>query len=390
MKEHMKFVSDELKELEKSGLYRRLRTITSNQEARVSIGGKEYVSFSSNNYLGLANHPKVKEAAINAIEQYGCGAGASRLIVGTMELHDRLEKRIAQFEGKPASILFCSGYVANVGTITSLVGEGDAIIVDRLNHASIIDAARLSGAKLLVYPHKNVAKLEQILESYKKYKRKLIVTDAVFSMDGDFAPLKEIVALAKKHKAMTMIDEAHATGVIGESGRGVAEHLNVFKDIDIIMGTLSKAIGSLGGYVVGSRKLIEYLQNKARSFIYTTALPPAVCAASIAAFDIIETQASIRDRFWQRVNLLKKGLKDIGFDTMGTESHIIPIYIGDAETAMEFSRYLYKNSILVPAIRFPTVPKGTARLRVTVIATHTRRDINRLITVLEEAKKIFL
>lgn len=386
----MKFISEELKELERSGLYRRLRTITSNQEAHVTIGGKDYISFSSNNYLGLANHPGVKESAINAIKQYGCGAGASRLIVGTMELHTKLEERIAQFEDKPAAILFCTGYVANVGVITSLVGQGDAVILDRLNHASIVDAARLSGAKILVYPHRDADRLEAILERYKNYKKRLIVTDTVFSMDGDLAPLPDIVKLAKDYDAMFMIDEAHATGVIGENGRGVSEYFGVSKDIDVIMGTLSKAVGSLGGFVVGSEELISYLHNKARSFIYTTALPPAVCAASIASLDIIESDPELREKFWERVNLVKEGLRKLKFDLMDTESHIIPILIGNEKTTMEMSRYLYENGILVAGIRTPTVPKNTARLRITVMVTHTRKDITKLLSILEEAKKIFL
>lgn len=386
----MKFISEELKELERSGLYRRLRTITSNQEAHITIGGKDYISFSSNNYLGLANHPKVKEAAINAIKQYGCGAGASRLIVGTMELHTHLEERIAQFEDKPAAILFCTGYVANVGVITSLVGKGDAVILDRLNHASIVDASRLSGAKILVYPHRDIERLEFILKKYKDYRRRLIVTDTVFSMDGDTAPLPDIVDLAKEYGAMVMIDEAHATGVIGENGRGAAEQFGVSKEIDVIMGTLSKAVGSLGGFVVGSHELISYLHNKAHSFIYTTALPPAVCAASIVSFDIIEGQPELREKFWERLNLVKDGLHKLDFDLMDTESHIIPILIGSEKTTMEISRYLYENGILAPGIRVPTVPKNTARLRITVMATHSRRDITRLLSTLEEAKKIFL
>jgi len=386
----MKFISEELKELEQSGLYRRLRTITSNQEAHVTIGGKDYISFSSNNYLGLASHPKVKESAINAIKLYGCGAGASRLIVGTMELHTKLEERIAAFEDKPAAILFCTGYVANVGVITSIVGEGDAVIVDHLNHASIIDAARLSGAKLLVYPHKDMKKLESILKRYKEYKKRLIVTDTVFSMDGDFALLPDIVKLAKKYGAITMVDEAHATGVIGDGGRGVCEYYGISKDIDIVMGTLSKAVGGLGGFVVGSQELISYLHNKARSFIYTTALPPAVCAAAITAFDIIEAENELRYKFWERVALIRNGLKDIGFNLVSTESHILPVIIGNEKTAMEMSRYLYENGVLVPGIRYPTVAKGDARLRITVMVTHTRKDITKLLSVLAEAKKIFL
>lgn len=390
MKKNMEFISEELKELEQSGLYRRLRTITSNQEAHVTIGGKDYISFSSNNYLGLANNPKVKESAISAIKLYGCGAGASRLIVGTMELHTKLEERIAQFEGKPAAILFCSGYVANVGVITSLVGPGDAIILDHFNHASIVDAARLSGAKLLAYPHKDMKKLEGILKRYKDFRKRLIVTDTVFSMDGDFAPLPDIVGLAKKYDVMTMVDEAHATGVIGVNGRGVSEHFGVAKDIDVIMGTLSKAVGSLGGFVVGSQELVSYLHNKARSFIYTTALPPAVCAASITSFDIISGEPELREKFWERVDIVKKGLQRSGFDLMDTESHIIPVLVGSEKTVMEMSRYLYENGVLAAGIRTPTVPKNTARLRITIMVTHTRKDITKLLSICEEAKKIFL
>lgn len=386
----MKFISDELRELEESGLYRRLRIVTSHQDAHITIGGKRYVSFSSNNYLGLATHPKVKEAAIEAIKKFGCGAGASRLIVGTMELHTRLEDRIAEFEGRPAAILFCSGYVANVGVITALVGKDDAVIIDRLNHASIIDAARLSGAKILVYPHKDMKKLESILKRYTEFRRKLIVTDTVFSMDGDIAPLPEIVTLAKKYDAITMVDEAHATGLFGENGRGIAEYLGVSDQVDIILGTLSKTVGSLGGFVVGSPELISYLQNKARSFIYTTALPPAVCAASIAALDIIESEPNLRERFWDNVGFVKRHLEKMGFNLMGSQTHIIPVLIGDAKTTMEISRYLFENGILVPGIRMPTVPRGTARLRITTMATHTHRDLTKLIEIMGEVKKIFL
>lgn len=386
----MKFISEELKELERSGLYRRLRTITSNQEAHVIIGGRDYISFSSNNYLGLASHPAVKEAAINAIQQFGCGAGASRLIVGTMELHTQLEKRIADFFGRPAAILFCTGYVANAGVITALVGKNDAVIVDHLNHASIIDAARLSSAKLLVYRHKDMNRLEAILKRYNNFKKRLIVTDSVFSMDGDFAPLQRIVELGRQYNAFVMVDEAHATGVIGENGRGVSEYCGVLDQVDIVMGTLSKAVGSLGGFIVGGKDLISYLQNKAHSFIYTTALPPSVCAAAIAALDIISKEPELREKLWERVDIVKHGLKKLGFNLMETESHIIPVLIGDARTTMEISRYLYKNGILVPGIRIPTVPQNTARLRITLMAKHTHRDINRLLTVCEEAKKIFL
>lgn len=383
----MEFVDQELAELEKNGLYRRLRMITSSQESSVEIAGKRYLSFCSNNYLGLATDHRMIEAAVAATQKYGCSAGASRLISGTMRLHADLEDKIALFEEKSAAILFTTGYCANVGAITSLVGEGDAVILDRLNHASIVDAARLSRAKLYVYEHNNMEKLEGILKRAAKSRRRLIITDGVFSMDGDMAPLPTIVELARKYEAYTMVDEAHATGVLGAKGRGVAEHFNVEDKIDIIMGTLSKAVGSLGGFVVGDVPLIEFLKNKARSFIYTTALPPAVCAASLTALEIIQSTPELRKNYLQAVESLKRELRNMGFDLMATQTHIIPILIKDPVKTMEISKYIYENGILIPAIRIPTVPKNTNRLRITLMATHTRQDIDRLLNVMQDVKK---
>ncbi len=385
----MKFLTKELTELEKNGLYRRLRMITSSQEASVEIAGKKYLSFCSNNYLGLANHPKVIEASIEATRKYGCGAGASRLISGTMQLHSELEDRLAQFEEKSSAILFTTGYCANVGSITSLVNEEDTIILDKLNHASIVDAARLSRAKLQVYPHKDMERLETILKRSQKYRRRLIVTDGIFSMDGDMAPLPDIVNLAHKYEAYTMVDEAHATGVVGAKGRGTAEHFNVEDKIDVIMGTLSKALGSLGGFVVGESALIEFLKNKARSFIYTTALPPGVCMASIVALEIVQTDVSYRKQYLDKVAALKKELQKLQFDLMGTESHIIPVLIQDPFKTMEISKYLYEKGILIPAIRIPTVPKGTNRLRISLMATHTKEEIAKLLNVMTDVRKKF-
>jgi 8-amino-7-oxononanoate synthase len=385
----MDFLSKELQELEKSGLYRRLRIIASSQEATVIISNKKYLSFSSNNYLGLATHPRLKEAAVEAIQKYGCGAASSRLISGTMELHDQLEKRIALFEGKEAAILFPTGYTANVGTITALVDEKDVIILDKLNHASIIDAARLSRAKLQVYPHCDPVKLDAVLKKCAKYRRKLVITDSVFSMDGDVAPLPRIVDVVKKHGAILMVDEAHATGILGENGRGASEYFRVDDRIDVKMGTLSKAVGSLGGFVVGSSDLVDFLRNKARSFIYTTALPPAVCAASIAALDIIEDEPELRQKYWENVAYIRDGLKSMGFDTMQSETQIIPVLISDERKTMEISKFLYENRILVPGIRFPTVPKKRARLRLTIMATHTKEDLIKLMTALEKVKQKF-
>ncbi|MDP8263594.1 MAG: 8-amino-7-oxononanoate synthase [Candidatus Ancaeobacter aquaticus] len=385
----LSFLTKELEELEKSGLYRRLRIISSSQEAQVIIGKKKYLSFSSNNYLGLATHQRVKDAAIEAIKKYGCGAASSRLISGTMELHDQLEKRIALFEGKEAAILYPTGYTANVGTITSLVDENDVILLDRLNHASIIDAARLSKAKIAVYPHCDPAKLNAALKRYSKHRRKLVITDSVFSMDGDLAPLPQIIEVAKKHDAIIMIDEAHATGVLGENGRGASEYFRVEDTIDIKMGTLSKAVGGLGGFVVGSSDLIEFLRNKARSFIYTTALPPAVCAASIEALNIIEDDPERRQKYWDMVTYIRNGLKSMGYNTGASSTQIIPVIIGDEKKTMEISKFLYENNILAPGIRYPTVPKNEARVRLTMMATHSQEDIIKLLSAFEKIKQKF-
>ncbi len=385
----MDFLSKELQELRDKGLYRNLRTITGPQESRVTIEGKEYLLFAANNYLGLANHPQVKKASLEAIERYGVGAGASRLISGTMELHSRLEERIARFKRRESAILFSSGYLANLGVITSLVGRDDVVIVDRLNHASIIDAARLSLAKLLVYPHKDMLRLERILANCQNYKKRLVVTDSIFSMNGDIAPLPEIVSLAERYGAFVMIDEAHATGVLGEKGRGAEEHFGLEGKIDIVMGTLSKAVGSLGGFVAGSRKLIEYLKNRARSFIYTTALPPGVCAASLAGLDLIENEPLYRKRLWQNVKYIRDGLLKMGFDLMGSETQIIPILIGEVEKTMEISEYLFSQGIFIPGIRPPTVPADRCRLRMSLMATHTREDLDRLLEVFGMIKRKF-
>ncbi len=385
----MEFLSEELAELEKNGLYRRLRMITSSQEAQVSIAGKKYLSFCSNNYLGLANHPQVVEAAVRATQEYGCGAGASRLISGTMQLHTELEDRLAQFEEKSSAIVFTTGYCANVGSITSLMNEEDTIILDKLNHASIVDAARLCRAKLQVYPHKDMNRLEEILKRSKQFRRRLIVTDGVFSMDGDMAPLPEIVDLARKYEAYTMVDEAHSTGVIGEKGRGVAEFYNVEDKVDIIMGTLSKALGSLGGFVVGDTSLVEFLKNKARSFIYTTALPPGVCMAAIAALDIVQGDVSYRKQYLDKVAYLKQNLEKLDFDLMGSETQIIPVLIKDAVKTMEISKFLYEKGVLIPGIRIPTVPKDTNRLRISLMASHTKDDIDHLLNLMTEIRKKF-
>ncbi|HDY68390.1 MAG: 8-amino-7-oxononanoate synthase [Candidatus Scalindua sediminis] len=379
----MEKISNELKKIKKSGLYRELNIVEGAQGPHVKIKGRKYISFCSNNYLGLANHPEIAKAVEDAVKKYGWGAGASRLISGNMKLHETLEEEISKFKRKEATIVFPTGYMANIGTICSLVSSGDLVICDRLNHASIIDGCRLSGATFRVYPHRDTVKLENILKKSSKYPRKLIVTDTVFSMDGDLAPLPDIVRIARKYKAMVMVDEAHGTGVFGKNGRGVVEHFNLNEKVNIVMGTLSKAVGSLGGFVSGDKNLINYLRNKARTFMYTTALPPAVCAASIAGIKLIQKDHSLRESLWRNVHYVKEGLKLLNLNLVSSESPIIPVMIGDAKKAVNMSSFLFESGVLIPAIRPPTVPDKSSRLRVTVMATHTRADLDKLIDVLK-------
>ncbi len=378
----MKHISDELKKIKRAGLYRELNIVEGSQGTHIEIKGKTYLSFCSNNYLGLANNPLVIKAVKDAVEKYGWGTGASRLVSGNMRMHKALEGEISRFKEKEASIVFPTGYMANIGTISSLVSKGDLVICDKLNHASIIDGCRLSGADFRVYPHCDMEKLENILKKSTKYPHKLIVTDTVFSMDGDIAPLPDIVRIAHKYKAMVMVDEAHGTGVFGKKGRGVVEHFNLSKKVSIVMGTLSKAVGSLGGYVSGDADLINFLRNKARPFMYTTALPPAVCAASITGIKLIRKNPSLRKSLWNNVRYLKEKLDLLNLNVIPSESPIIPILIGDAKKAVDVSKILYKNGILIPAIRPPTVPARSSRLRMTVMSTHTKKDLEKLLDVL--------
>ncbi|MCF6158604.1 MAG: 8-amino-7-oxononanoate synthase [wastewater metagenome] len=373
----MDFILHELKMLKNMGLMRECRIIEGTQGPHVHIQGKPYISFCSNNYLGLANHAKIKQAAVEAIHRYGWGTGASRLISGNMMLHEELEKKIAEFKGTEAAILFPTGYMANLGALCTLVARGDIVIGDKLNHASIIDGCRQSGATFRIYPHKNMSQLESLLRKSSTFRRRLIVTDSVFSMDGDIAPLPDIVNLAKKYDAMLMVDDAHATGVFGQQGKGMIEYYSLEGKIDIIMGSLSKAVGSIGGFIAGSKCLIEFLRNKARSFMYTTALPPAVCAASLAGLTLIQENTSLIDTLWKNITGVRSQLAQFS-NTIRVESPIIPIIIGSAEDALSLSLRLYKNGILIPAIRPPTVPPGTSRLRISLMATHTEEDIHTL------------
>ena len=372
----------QLDELKSRNLLRKMHTLNSAQDRRVLINGKWYVSFCSNNYLGLANHPKVKEAAAQAIEKYGWGAGASRLISGNFELHQELERKITDFKNCEAAIVFPTGYMANVGTITALVGADDAVICDRLNHASIIDGVRMSGARLFVYKHCDCESLEEALKRTQKYRRRLVITDTIFSMDGDVAPLDEIEALARRHGAMLMVDEAHAVGFLGRRGSGAVEHFRLEGKVDIVMGTLSKAIGGIGGYIGGSSTIINFLKNKARSFIYTTALPPAASAAAIAGIEIIEQNPQLLDRLRHNSQYLRAALTAHNIDIQRSTTQIIPIITREAKSALELSQKLYRAGILAPAIRPPSVPDGQSRIRISLMAQHTEEDMNNLVNLI--------
>jgi len=362
-------------QLSKRGLKRFMRTIESDQNAKVQIDGRSLINFCSNNYLGLANDERLITAAKDCMDIQGFGSGASRLVCGNMTAHRQCEEAIAKFKGCEASLLFNTGYMANIGIISSLYNREDTIFSDKLNHASIVDGIQLSNATCRRYAHCDMNVLEEIIKSSESRGKKVIITDSVFSMDGDIAPLDRIVALAEKYHCQVMIDEAHALGVLGEHGKGAAEHFGCEDKIDIQMGTLSKAAGSFGAYCCGSKELIEFLKNKARSFIYTTGQPPSVAAASSQAIDIIKTEPYRRKRLWDNVRFMLSKINDMGFNTLKTETPIIPIIVGDAQIAVEFSERLLKQNILISAIRPPTVPEHTSRLRLTVMATHEQSDL---------------
>ena len=377
----------ELHDRDQRHLLRSLLRIGSRQGPRVSMNGNEVILLCSNDYLGLAGHPALAQAAHTALERYGAGSGASRLVSGNMDLHGELEHRIAGFKGTEAAILFNSGYAANTGVIPAIAGEHDVILSDALNHASIIDGCRLSRAKTVVYRHGDLDHLESLLKGHAACRRKLIVTDGVFSMDGDIAPLPGLVALAERYDAMLMVDDAHGTGVLGKRGRGTAEHFGLEGRVHIQMGTLGKAFGSFGAYVAGDRGLIAYLLNSSRSYIFSTSLPPAVCAASIAALEIVEQEPSRRDRLWQNRLRLADGLASQGIGIGASATPIIPIVAGSAENALKAAEGLLAGGVFAAAIRPPTVHDGSSRIRATVMATHSADDIDRAVAAFGDLKK---
>lgn len=366
----------ELSQLEQKSLLRRVIVVDSYDGPRVTIKGREMLLLCSNDYLGLANHPALRQAAMKTMDHYGFGSGASRLVSGTSLVHWSLENRLALFKGTEAALVFNSGYAANTGIIPAIAGIGDVILSDSLNHASIIDGCRLSRAEVKVYRHKDAGQVETLLKKGLNAKRKLIITDGVFSMDGDIAPLQDLVTLADKYNAILMVDDAHGVGVLGKTGRGTVEHLGLSGRVPIQMGTLGKAFGSFGAYAAGSKELINIFINHARSFIYSTALPPSVCAASLAAIDVLEQEPERRERLCKNRNRFVNGLKSIGISVGDSETPIIPIVIGDSGRALKAAEKLFEYGIYAPAIRPPTVPANAARIRTTVTAAHTEDDID--------------
>ncbi|SDZ34982.1 2-amino-3-ketobutyrate coenzyme A ligase [Proteiniborus ethanoligenes] len=382
------FLKEKIQELKDQGVYRKLPVLEGANDAEVILNGKQVINLSSNNYLGFANHPRLKKASIEAIEKYGAGAGAVRTIIGNMTIHEELEELLAKFKREEAAMVFQSGFNCNAGAIQAITEKGDIIISDELNHASIIDGARLSRADKAVYKHADMDSLEQVLkESRDKYRNILIITDGVFSMDGDIAKLPEIVELAEKYEAMTYVDDAHGSGVLGESGRGTVDHFGLHGRIDFTIGTLSKAIGVVGGYVAGSKTMQEWLNHRGRPILFSTALPPASVGAIIEAIRMLMETTEYTDRLWKNAKHFKQKLGALGFNTGHSETPITPVIIGDEAKTMEFSRRLFDNGVFVSGIVFPTVPKGTGRLRCMVTAGHTEEQLDRAVAVFEKVGK---
>src|SRR5882762_1252240 len=372
----------------RAGTYQPLRVLESESAPESRFDGHAVINLASNNYLGLATHPKLRAAALEATRRYGVGSGAVRTISGTMSVHMQLEERIARFKNVEASVVFQSGFAANSGTVAAILGPEDHIVSDALNHASIIDGCRLSRAKIHVFPHKDVQAAEKILEELAAVPgHKLLITDGVFSMDGDIAPLPGLVEIAERHGAIMMVDDAHSSGVLGRAGRGTVDHFGLHGRVHIQVGTLSKAIGVLGGYVCGSRDLIEFLYARARPFLFSTSHPPAVAASCLAAFDVLEAEPSLIENLWSNTRYFKKALTESGFDTGMSETPITPIMVGDASRAHEFSRGLFAEGLLATGIGFPTVPEGKARVRTIVTATHTREHLDRAVEILRRVAK---
>jgi glycine C-acetyltransferase len=369
------FLDDELNALRAQGLFRPLRVLDGEQAARLSIDHRSVVNLSSNNYLGFTTHPRLRERALDALRAFGVGSGSVRTIAGTMQIHMELERRLAAFKRTESAVVFQSGFTANAGTVAALLGREDVIVSDELNHASIIDGARLSRATIKVFPHRDVAAARAILAALPRSQRTLLVTDGVFSMDGDLGALPGLCDLAEEFGCIMMVDDAHASGVFGAQGRGTIDHFGLHGRVDVQVGTLSKALGALGGYVAGSRALVEFLYRRGRPFLFSTSHPPSVAATCLAALDVLETEPQWMERLWQNTRLFKSGLNALGFDTGSSESPITPVIVGDGALAMRFSDRLFEAGVFAQGIAFPTVARDKARVRTIVTATHTQTDL---------------
>lgn len=384
----LKYLQDNIQDLKDQGVYRKLPVLEGENGAEIVLNGKSVINLSSNNYLGFANHPKLKEAAVKAVEKYGVGAGAVRTIVGNMDIHEELEVLLAEFKREEAAMVFQSGFNCNAGVIQAITGKGDLIISDELNHASIIDGVKLSKADKAIFKHSDMADLRRVLEERRKdYNNVLIITDGVFSMDGDLAKLPEIVELAEAFDALTYVDDAHGSGVLGECGRGTVDHFGLHGRVDFCIGTLSKGIGVIGGYCAGKGVMKEWLSHRGRPILFSTALPPAAVMPIMEALKLLMSTSEYTDRLWSNAKFFKERLGKLGFDTGNSETPITPVIIGDEAKTMEFSRKLLENGVYVSAIVFPTVPKGTGRVRCMVTAGHSEAQLAKAVDVFEKVGK---
>ncbi len=381
------YLGEELESLKQQNLYRRFRILEGEQKAHTTFDHRSVVNLSSNNYLGLTTHPRLRGKALEAVQQYGVGTGSVRTIAGTMELHMELERKLADFKKVEAVVVFQSGFTANAGTVSAILTKEDVVISDELNHASIIDGCRLSRATIKVFPHKDVDAARRIIKELPSTQRRLLITDGVFSMDGDLGPLPDLCALAEETGCIMMVDDAHASGVFGKNGRGTIDHFGVHGRVDVQVGTLSKAIGALGGYVAGTRDLIEFLYHRARPFLFSTSHPPAVAAACIAAIDVLLEEPQIMERLWENTRFFKSGLERLGFDTGLSESPITPVIAGDSAKANALSDRLFQEGVFAQAIGFPTVPRDKARVRTIVTATHTQSELQYALDAFEKVGK---
>ncbi|WP_085523900.1 glycine C-acetyltransferase [Tuberibacillus sp. Marseille-P3662] len=385
MKEQFAYLQNELDQMKEQHTFRELTPLQSEQGSRVTIDGQDVIQLSSNNYLGLTDHPRLKQAAIDAVEAYGAGTGSVRTIAGTLDMHNHLEAKLADFKHTEASLVFQSGFTTNQGVLSSILTDQDVVISDELNHASIIDGIRLTKAARKVYKHVDVNSLEEALQASHDYRVRLVVTDGVFSMDGNIAPLPEIVELCEKYDAILMVDDAHASGVLGQNGRGTVDHFDLNGRVHIQVGTLSKAIGVLGGYVASTQTLRDYLIHKGRPFLFSTSHPPAVTEACSAAIDVLQEEPELIERLWDNTQFFKEGLRSLGFDTGKSETPITPVIIGDEAQTHDMSDRLFNHGVFAQGIAFPTVPKGKARIRTIVTAQHTKEELQEALNAFEKA-----